>query len=166
MKLRGICILEYLHITNATVFCGVTVIYAAVFPLFISISYMFKNQALRSFSLRPKHIIKTLVWKKDTNTHTATPKYIFFKSIEMFTYCSATTSTVSLAETKENKNIGEDVDNNCYILLSTFHAPSLQSQQKKLFLGHFTNLRQKEDNCNTNFLTSQDFKKLLITFPY
>lgn len=43
MKLRGICILEYLHITNATVFCGVTVVYAAVFPLFISISYMFKN---------------------------------------------------------------------------------------------------------------------------
>lgn len=83
----------------------------------------------------------------------------------MFTCCSAITSMVSLAETKEKKKkIGED--NNRYLLLSIFHVSSLQSQQKKLLLGHFTILRQKEDNCNTNFLTSQDCKKLLITFLY
>lgn len=86
----------------------------------------------------------------------------------MFTYCSAITSMVSLAEIKGKKikGTGRDVDNNWYILLSTFHLSSLQTQQKKVLLGHFTVLRQKEDNYNTNFLSSQHCQKLLITFPY
>lgn len=54
---------------------------------------------------------------------------------------------------------------NWYILLSTFHVSSLQSQQKKLLLGHFIILRQKKDNYYTNILTSH-CKKLLITFAY
>lgn len=84
----------------------------------------------------------------------------------MFTYCSAITSMVPLAEIKEKKKkgTGGNVDNNWYILLSTFHLSSLQTQQKKMLLGRFTILRQKEDNYNTNFLNSQHCKKLLITF--
>lgn len=83
--------------------------------------------------------------------------------------CSSAITSFFPCRKKEEKNqpsAGGDVDNNQYILLSTFHVSSLQSQQKKLLHCHFTVPRQKEDNYNMNFLTSQYCKKLLITVPY